>query len=1121
MKFCFHLLVTIVLFNALNLNAPAQTSVNGSLRGRVTDTKGAAVAGATVTLTNTSNNIIQTATAGEDGSYSFARVVPGSYSIVAEKAGFKQTRRGDLAVAINEAAVADMTLEVGSVNETITVQAGAAIVQSQSVEISSLVNERRVKELPLNGRNFIKLVQLAPGVGNPGVWNNPSINGSRIRDNSYTVDGVGSNDERQNTGSVGHIDVDVDNSSGVPNVISTEAIQEYRIITSNADATFGRSSGGHINIVTKSGSNQWHGSAYEYLRNDALDAADYFYKANPRPQFNTSSGRAKTPPFKQNLFGGAFGGKIVPDRHFFFGSYEGFIQKRLNQTASNVVVPNADLISLVPGDLGRYFRTYFIDRGLIPASGNPAGSFSPLSPDERAAIVAAGFPARLFDGALGNGEAGIVEISAAPPNDIGQHAFLIRTDHQLTQKLAASVRYSFAQSRLTTGATLPINTQVSQRRYQSAAIQFNYNLTPTQILEARGGVLRNRFRRENEGGVDPLLSALGVSDEFGINVSVGSLFGAGIFYAFLDNQTIPQVSALHTWQLGRMTWRSGADFRWLQINVANMAAGAPGFAFSNSLVGPNGIYGPNPQAQQAVTVATSLTAFGAGSGPRTPMRGYRSFQQEYFIQNDWRVSRNLTLNLGLRYSYFGVWREVNNALSNLFAVDSSGAVVPDVNPFRFGRAQNRVAQLNDDLRFYNPDYDNFQPRIGLAYDLFGKGRTVLRAGYGVFYDRLIQLQFTGAVRNVPYAISSSTANAPFRLGQAAPITATATPAITAVNPEIENQRTQRWNLAVEQRLGSNTSVTAAYVSMRADNLWNQAQPNGYGGFPTAARPDPRFTTQQFIDNLNESRYHALQLTAKRRFARGVDFTVAYTFSESRDNNSLDAFTTFPTFINSAANPTVAGVQGTGANFIERDSRADWGLSNFDVRHNLTITHVLELPVGRGRRFIGDANRIVNTLISGWSLAGLAVLRSGEPVNIVRGIDFNDDGDISADRPALISGSLSDLYARGSLGRTQYLLLQTQALTRLATPRTVDPSEMIGRNSLRAPRVMFYDLSLIKRFAVKEGVNVSFEANFFNIFNRANFGAPINTLTNPRFGQITSTLTGATPRQIQFGLKLTF
>ncbi len=1103
-----------------------QVSINGSLRGHVSDSGNAAIAGATLTLTNAATATTQTTASDSGGEYRFTLVAPGTYTLSVARDGFKRAQRENIVIAVNEHVVWDVALDVGLVNETVTIVGGAAFMQSQTVELSSLVNERRVKELPLNGRNFIKLVQLAPGVGNPGSANNPSINGGRAVTNSYVVDGIGSNDERLNTGFVGVNGSNTDLGQNVPNLVSTEAIQEYRIITSNADATFGRGSGGHINLVTKSGGNQWHGSVYEYLRNDALDAADYFYKANPRPQFRTEDGRAKTPPFKQNLYGGTFGGRLIRDRNFFFGSYEGFQQRRLNQTASNLVVPNADLLRFVPGDLERFFKTFFIDRGITPASGNPAGTFTPLPATERNAIVAAGFPAAFFDGNTSNGEAGTVQISAAPPINIEQNAFLVRTDHHLTDKLTANVRYSFARSFVTAGSATPLDTQVAPRQYQSAAIQLNYNLTPAQVLEIRGGVLRNRFQQFTKGGIDQRLQALGVSSEYGILVTAGPssapFFRAAVNGAFIDNQTTPQLSVLHTWQRGNMTWRSGADLRSIHNNVANISSGQSVFEFTNSLVGANGIYGANPQATDTVTVSTRLTSYGNnGSGPTTPMRGYRSRQQEYFVQNDWRVRRDLTLNLGLRYSFFGVWSEVNNALSNLFAVDGAGNVVPDVNPFKFGRTQNRIVRLTDDLRYYNPDYNNFQPRLGFAYDLFGKGRTIVRAGYGWYYDRLIQIQFTAAVGNVPYAISSNTANVPFRLSQALPITAAANPAITAVNPEVENARTDRWNIAVEQQLGKDTSVTVAYVGMRTNNLLSQAQPNGFGGFPTAARPDPRFTTQQLIDNLNLSRYRALQITAKRRFARGLDFTAAYTLGEAKDNNSRDSFTTFPTFLNSAANPSQSGVQGTGANFVARDPGADFGLSEFDVRHNLTFTHVLELPIGRGRALLGDANSFVNALLGGWALNGLAVLRSGEPVNIVRGVDFNDDGDATADRPALISGNLNDLYRSGSGERTQFLITQADALTRLATPTTIDPKAMIARNALRAPRVMFYDLALLKRFVVKERYNVGFEANFFNLFNRANFGAPINTLTNPRFGQITSNLVGTNPRQIQFGLKLNF
>lgn len=1111
---------------AITPAAFAQVSINGGLRGHISDPGAASVAGASVILTNTATAITQTTTSDSAGDYHFVRIPPGVYKLTVEKEGFKRAQRDSIVIAVNENAVADVTLAVGALSETITVEAGAALTQSQSVELSGLVNERRVKELPLNGRNFIKLVQLAPGVGNPGVSNNPAINGARSVTSSYVVDGIGSNDERLSTGFVGVNGSNTDLGSNVPNLISTEAVQEYRIITSNADATFGRGSGGHINIVTKSGGNEWHGSAYEYLRNDALDAADYFYKANPSPQFRTTDGRAKTPPFKQNLFGGTFGGRLARDRHFFFGNYEGLRQRRLNQTSSNLTVPNADLLRFVPGDLGRFFKTYFIDRGIIPPSGNPAGSFTPLPQNEREAIIRAGFPVAFFDGATANGEAGTVQISAAPPIDIEQNAFLIRTDHKFSERLSANVRYSFARSFVTAGSAVPIDAQVAPRQYQSAAIQFNYTITPAQALEIRGGVLRNRFRQFTQGGIDERIAALGVSDEFGIHVSAGPasapFFRAAINGAFIDNQTTPQLSVLHTWQRGNMTWRSGADLRSLHNNVANISSGQPVFEFTNSLVGANGVYGPNPQAVEAVTVSTRLTSYGnQGSGPTTPMRGYRSRQQEFFAQNDWRLRRDLTLNLGLRYSFFGVWREVDNALSNLFAVDGSGAIVPDAHPFQFGRAQNRVERLTDDLRYYNPDYNNLQPRLGVAYDLFGKGRTILRAGYGVYHDRIIQIQFTGAVGNIPYAISSATANVPFRLGQVLPITAAPNPAITIVDPEIENPRTQRWNVTVEHQFGRDTSLSAAYVGMRADKLWSQAQPNGFGGFPTAARPDPRFTTQQLIANLNESRYRALQLSAKRRFARGIDFTVAYTFSESKDNSSRDSFTSFPTFLNTGADPAQSGIQGSGANFVPRDPRADWGLSEFDVRHNLTFTHVWELPVGRGRALFGDANAVMNALLGGWSLNGLAVLRSGEPVNILRGVDFNDDGDATADRPALISGGLNDLYRRGAGERTQYLITQEEGLLRLATPATIDPKAMIPRNALRAPRVMFYDLSLLKRFVTRERYTVAFEANFFNIFNRANFGAPINNLSNRQFGQITANLSGTNPRQIQFGLKFSF
>lgn len=1123
MKNIWSVFIVTALFCGTCITALAQVSVNGSLRGHIFDANSAYVPNATVTLTNADNSAALTTVSDGDGQYGFARVSPGRYIVTVEKNGFRRTVRNGLTVSVNESAVVDVLLEVGAIADSVTVMANSTVVQTQSVEISGLVDEKRVKELPLNGHNFQKLVLLAPGVGgnNTSEPNNPSISGARPVNNNYTIDGVGSNDERLAVGFAGLSNgSNTDLGGSVPNMISTEAIQEFRIISSNADASFGRGSGGQINIVTKSGTNAFRGSLYEYLRNDRLDARDFFNNAGP---FFDSEGRSKTPPFKQNHFGGAIGGPIFRDRHFFFGNYEGLIQRRREQSSVTTAVPNADLIRFVPGDLGRYLRTYFIDRNIIPATGNPAGIFSALPLADRTAAIAAGFPVAFFDGNNANGEAGTVQINNAPPRNIDQNSFLVRTDHRFGQNLSLSARYGFNQSKTLAGASaLAQNLQEGNRRYQTGNLQAIYTISPSQILELRGGILRNRFEQlAVGGGIDPKFTALGVSSEFGIGVTVGSLFSASVNTAFIDNQTTPQWSGIHTWSRNNLTLRSGADFRYIMLNVANISSGQPQYTFAGSPVGTNGIFGTSPAATQAVSTSGRLSAYGLTTGPKTPMRGYRSLQQEYFTQADWRPRRDLTLNLGVRYSIFGVYDEVNGAISNLYSINSSGQVNPTVNALANGRTANDVKLIGGNQPFYQPDHNNFQPRLGIAWNIGSKGKTVIRAGYGIYYDRVIQLAFTNVVTNVPYATSSNTANVPFIIGASLPITAAANPAIALVNPELKNPRTQRWNIAIEQQIGKDTSVSAAYVGSRGDDLFGQTQLNGFGGVPQALRPDPRFSTQLLLDNIGYSRYNSLQITAKRRFADGLDFTLAYTYSRSNDNVSREFFGAIPTLLNLGAS-AAAGFQGGGSQFVSRPLNVDKGTSEFDVPHNLTISHLFELPIGKGRRFLGNAGGFVNGVIGGWSLGGLAVLRSGEAFNVVRGIDYNDDGDAGADRPQLFTGSLNDLYANGGSGRTQFLVDQATALTRLNTPTNViDPLSVIPRNAFRAPKVMYYDVSLIKKFQITEKARLNLEANIFNVFNRASFAAPVANLSSALFGRITSTLAGTNPRQIQLGAKFSF
>ncbi len=485
------------------------------------------------------------------------------------------------------------------------------------------------------------------------------------------------------------------------------------------------------------------------------------------------------------------------------------------------------------------------------------------------------------------------------------------------------------------------------------------------------------------------------------------------------------------------------------------------------------------------------------------MRGYRSSIQEYFTQADWRISRNLSLNLGLRYGYFSPYTEVNFAVSNLYALSS-----PSISPFADGRAANQVARIAPDRPFYQPDRNNFQPRFGAAWDIGGQGRQVVRAAYGMYSDRLLQIQFTGVVSNLPLALSSTAPNVPFRLAPPPIANLTASPAVTAVSPNIRNPNVHRVNAAYERKIGRTMTASAAYVGSFGRGLINLLEQNGGGGVPNNLRPDPRYTTQNQLVNFAQSGYHSLQTTFQRRLAAGLDLSAFYTYSRFRDDWSADAFSSVAGLINSGARPE-AGFQGGGTAWVPRPRGSDRGYSDFDTPHNFTLSHIYELPFGKN-----------NPVLGGWSLSGLFIWRSGQRMNLTLGRDVDDDGNANRDRPALLSGSLKDLYAKGRFDRAQYLIPQAQAAVILGVPADVtNPASSLERNPLRSPAVQTYDLSLLKRFTVRERFSATFEANAFNLFNRINFAGPSGSVASPLFGVATRTITPS--RQVQLGLKLAF
>jgi hypothetical protein len=1109
---------------------PAQTSIHGSLRGRILDPNGLGVPEAALTLSHSATGAEWKGSSDASGSYHFPRVAPGRYTLTAGKAGFRKAVREGVELAVNETGVADIAMALGDTAEFITVSADTEIVQSQRVELGGRVDERRVRELPLNGENFAKLVLLAPGIAS-GSPNDPSMSGARPVANSYTVDGSSANDERGSSGlSLGGGGAAEFNGAS-PNLVSTEAIQEFSIITSNADATFGRGSGGQVNIITKSGSNEIHGSVYHYLRNNKLDARDFF---NYGPFFSKDgSRRSIVPPFKQNLFGGTVGGPVVRNRHFFFGNFEGFRQK-LEQTAS-ATVPNADLIAQIPGQMGRLFRIFYIDRGVVPASGNPAGAFSALSVADRNAATAAGFPAALFNGNPADGEAGSVVLSTTNTRNVSQDAFLFRTDHHLTPKLTLSVRYGFAQPFATINQRAVAGVvEESRRRWQSGTTQFVYVINPAQTLEGRGSLLRSRVFDTPRDPVERALVDFGVDPELGLQIRAnGTTISPMVIprtLGLMDSQTVPQGSAMHSWIRGRLSLRSGLDIRRLIIN--NILVSNASFMQFTGLVGPNGYLGTRPGQPEAIVTELNTTLYGVNGGPNTPLRGWRATEHEYFGQVDIRIRPDLTVNAGLRYSPAGAIGVVGNYQGNLYAIDPNGNPVAGVNPFGRGPTVNRVASVAERRPIFNSDLNNFQPRVGAAWNVRGQGHTVIRAAWGMYTDRFFQRLFDFGVLNSPYAHSSIFTNLPFPPRAQIPLRTDTPPQQRFVDPGLRSPQSHRFSAAVERKLTAQTSVTAAYSGLRATGLYRWTEPNGLGSVPQVARPDARFARVRFTDNSADSVYHSLQMFARHRFSRGIDFTVSYTYGNSVDTYSQDVgdnsirnpaagLAQFPSLINLRGTPA-AGFQGDAQSWIPRPVLAERGNSDFDIRHNLAISHVAELPVGRGRRFGTNMPRALDAVVGGFSLAGLAQLRTALPVYLSSGVDYADVGITTSPRPALRQGSLVDIYSNGRFDKTQFWLPKAEADQRLGNPANViDPYAATRRNALFGPAVRFYDLSIIKKFAIREGMQLGFEANFFNIFNRAILGPPIAVLSDARFGRVTGTLLGSNPRQVQLGLKLAF
>jgi TonB dependent receptor/Carboxypeptidase regulatory-like domain len=1028
--------LVFILLTSFTLDLAQSTSA--SLAGRITDPANALIVDAKVALISAATNIRYEDVTNGSGEFHLANLPPNSYRLEIQKSGFKKLIKPDLILHVQDALRIELQMTLGDVSETVMVESGAPLVNSESATVSTVINRTFVENVPLNGRSFQTLINLTPGVVlTPSTFNDQgqfSVNGQRADANYFMVDGVSAN-----FGVTGFIAMMQSASGSLPalsasggtnSLVSVDAMQEFRIQTSSFAPEFGRTPGGQISIATRSGTNAFHGTLFEYFRNDVLDARDWFVNFNGLPK----------PKERLNDFGGVLGGPIVRDKTFFFFSYEG---QRLRQPSSmQTTVPDNQSRQQAPATIRPYLNAF-------PVANGPA-----LAP-------------------------GLAQFNAGFSNPSSLDAYSVRVDHSLGPKLNVFGRYNYSPSNLdqrgpffSSGRVLSTTNSMSSTVHTGTA-GLTQMISPEISNEVRANYSNHRvgidFVMDDFGGAAPLPDSLLFPD--GISSANGTLLfiilGVGQYVQGKQGTTEQrQVNLIDNLSVtkGSHQLKVGVDYRWL-APFSSPAAYHQFAAFSGVSSAPGGALSGTALLAQSSSFQTNALL---------------SQNFSLFGQDSWKVSPRLTLTYGLRW-------DINPALKGKNRENDPFTVVGLNNP-----AIMTLAPRGTPL--YETTYGNFAPRIGLAYQ-FGGIRdwgAALRAGFGVFYD-LGQGSIGGVSSFFPYIVDKNFSLSPFPLSpqDAAPPALNANLPVSTMlvaDPHLKLPRTYQWNVALEQSIGNNQSISATYVAaigrqlLRVTNLFNV---------------NPNFEFIALTDNSATSDYNALQVKFQRRLSRGLQALGSYSWSHSIDIASTDAIATNINTPGQIADPNL-----------------DRGNSNFDIRHAFTAGVTYELPA----------------IMSGWSIDSFLFARSAPPVNIVGG-SFFAAGTQLAPRPNINAGVPLEIHGSQFPGGK---IFNRAAFS--AAPAGTQGN--LGRNVLRGFGAWQVDVGVQREFQLSERLRLRFRAEFFNLLNHPNFGSPTSVLTSPLFGRSTQTLANSLgsgganggfnplyqlggPRSIQFALKLQF
>jgi hypothetical protein len=1079
----FPCLALLILF--FNIAAPvAWSQVTAAISGRTEDASGAPVAGVSVTVKSIETGATRVVTTDEAGKFRVLSLPLGQQKVTAEKQAFKTAVRTGIDLGVGQEAVVNLRLEVGDFVQQVVVAQEAPVVNTTTASVSGMVGERQIKELPLNGRSFDNLITLNAGAINYALkspqtstsnGNTFSVAGRRPMDNLVLLNGI------EYTGS-SQLAVTPGGVSG--DLLGIDAVREFNVLTDTYSAEYGKRAGAQISVVTQSGSNQVHGSLFEFLRNSALDARNFFDQAS-------------APPFRRNQFGGALGGPLRKDRLFLFANYEGFRQRL---AASNV--------SVVPDLQAR--------QGLLP---NAAGVYAPVTNlNSRILPYTDLWPQPNGPGLLANGLATGTALSFNNPRQSTREDFgTVRADYTIRNGDTLSAAYTVDDGNSLIPLADPLFGSAVMLRSQVASLEETHIVSPNVLNRFSAGFSRAAFGYDSFplSTFSPGLSFVTGAGPGGIVIGGGATTtGVAALTAAGPN------NAANVWN--RRNIFTYSDGLLIGKGIHQISAGV---WFQRLLDNENTASRRLGQASFAslqTFLQGTVTTFQAVPNPSE--LGWRSLFGAWYLQDTIKIRRNLTLQVGIRHEFTTGWNEVSGRASN-YITDAHGVLLTDP------RVAGSAYTANNSKRM-------FGPRIALAWDAFGNGKTAIRAGFGTYYTVIDALSFllnslppyNGSVSFANTSLFSITplvpgAAIPPSCGPGVPSPCT-TYAPQGVQADAKTPTVQEWNLTVEHQLSSTTALRLAYVGSFGYHGLLSVDPNSIppqvcsnaggcqaGGtaaaanqsrvaqgaqyIPVGTRPNPYLSGGFFWYTEGNSSYHSLETEVTRRLSRGLQFRANYTWSKNLDMNS--------------------GLTGAQANnqaqmILDRnDLHRDWGPSALNVTHQASISAHYDMPFGHGKR-----NGLSNGLIGGWQLNGIATLLSGFPFTPQIGSNRSGDGDTrNPDRP-----SLNPSFAGPVLVQRQTQWFNPNAFLLPAAGTYGN----LGRGTYNGPGLANVDLSLLKDTAVSDRVNVQFRAEFFNVLNKTNLSTP-NAIVfaggaiSGSAGLITSTTT--TSRQIQFGLKLIF